>query len=232
MRAFGRLVLILGLVLTVAVPASAGTEERPDLSDECSGYLHSVEGSTRARHPSLDLCKGWFTTTTAPSGAPALEVALKVNSAPVDGLTAAYMTFWRTGGCSYGVVVDGALNAPHPQAFSVDCEPPGETTCTVPAVSATCTTEDTTQYFALPDGSVVWNDDELRVTVPFEGALAGFAGDHDAGSVLATPLAVSVQVVGPVYAWTAGCSVGLVGQRCFEANGDWMRAAGDSSVRL
>ena len=231
MRVFGRTVLLVAVLLMAAAPARAGSEQAPEMSDECSGYVHSVEGNTRVRHPSLDLCKGWFTSATGPTGAPVLQLTLQVNSAPADGISGLYVSYWRSGDCTYAITIDNALNSPHPQAFSADCEPPGEQTCAVPQLQLHCTVDDTTRYFALPAGSVAWNDDRLQVTVSFDGELAPFAADHAGGAVLTGPTAVSAQAVGPVHGWTAGCSTFLAG-RCFEANGDWMYPARDYTVSL
>ena len=226
MRRFGRIALLLAVVAVLGGPASAGTQQQPEMTDECSGYVHAVDGSTRVRHASLDLCKGWFTAGPSAAGAPAFRVTLEVGAEPVDGVEAAYMSFWSAGNCRYGVTVDGAVNAPHPQAFSADCEPPGEATCTVPQLELNCTYEDTTQYYDLAADSVVWDGKQLQVTVVFEGGLAAFAGDHSDVSAVTDPLAVSVQTFGPVYGWTAGCTSNFPSDRCFEVNGDWMFATG------
>lgn len=220
MRRFAQLVLVVFALMSVHAPASAGTEQFPNMSDECSGFVHAVDGDTRVRPRELDLCKGWFTTTTA-GGAPALQVTLQVSAPPdgtVDGL---YVSFWESGDCTYGVTVDGAVNAPHPQAFSSTCET-GEVTCTVPVLELNCTVEDTAEYFPLPGGSVVWDDDRLQVTVPFTGELAQFAPAHTSGAVLTNARAFSALAVGPAHGWAAVCSSGLPTDRCVEANGDWM----------
>lgn len=227
MRRFVQVVLVVLVFAMVGGTARAGTEKFPEMSDECAGFVHAVAGSTRVRHPSLDLCKGWFTAAAGPSGAPVLEVTLQANSGPAEGVGGLYMARWRSGDCTYAVTVDNAVNSPHPQAFSAGCgaRPPVE--CGQLALQCD---DDSWHTYPLPAGSVRWEGNQLQVTVSFDGALASFAGDHADGAVLSEPFAFSSATVGPAYGYAFACSNHLGSDRCVEANGDWMYGVRDYTV--
>lgn len=229
MRVLGRCVLVIAVLLTVAAPATAGSEQSPEMRDECAGYVHSVEGATAVRHASLDLCKGWFAFPSAPSGAPALRLTLQTNTAPSQGVENLYVAGWRSGGCAYQVVVDGAVGVDEPYWFSGDCQGPGEETCTVQQLAINCSRESNATRVPLPADAVAWDDDQLSISLAFDGPLAQFAGHHRAGDVLTDVTAWSAQGLGPGHIYSHGCSFGF-SDRCYELAGDVMRSLDDVSV--
>lgn len=213
------LVLVLAIV-TMAMPAAAGTRANPEVSDRCDGPVQRDNTtSVQVIDASVDICSAWFQGTSGTT--PTLKVNLRTRGTLEDRPGGAYWVAWTSGKCSYAVIVDDAIGAEMPQRLTVYCGEPITRTCAVPQLELGCETTGGPRDFALSASAVDVAGDELQVTVRFDGALAPFAKAHDAGSVLTSPWAFATQVFGPVYLHTWGCSVGIEElEGCWGANGD------------
>lgn len=214
-RTFTCVIAVMVSTLAAVAPASAGSAEDPDISDDCGAQVRTTDHSLTVVPGHVDVCAGWFGTT-----AKGLQVTLQM-SGPTSPEPGFWAVWWDHGECTYEVFVDDSVTAEHAQGFAVGCgeRPTGD--CPVPNVSVGCESEDHFRRFALPDSSVVRQGNTLAVSVDFTGHLSEFVGAHAAGQVLRAPRAYSSTVVGPVYAHTAGCHFGDDGTYCFEANGDF-----------
>jgi hypothetical protein len=229
MRVARNVLMVALVVLTMAVPASAGTRANPEITDKCTGQVTADNNSVQVMHESIDICAVWFQATSGTT--PTVKVNLQTRGNLEDRPGGAYWVAWTAGKCSFAAIVDDAVGAEMPQRLSVGCGEPTTRTCTVPQLDLGCETTGGPRDYALPANSVVVAGDELRVTVRFEGALAPFAKAHDAGSVLSDPWAFATQVVGPVYLHTWGCSAGLEDlDHCWGANGDTTATGKDFTV--
>ena len=212
------LVFVLAMV-TMAMPAAAGTRSNPEVTDRCDGQIQGDDTSLQVMHESVDICSMWFTGTGGAT--PTLKVTLTTQGDLEDRPGGAYWMAWDSGKCSYAVIVDDAIGAAMPQRLTVYCGEPMTRTCAVPQLELGCETTGGPRDFALPANSVAIDGDAMQVTVRFDGALAPFAKAHDAGSVLSDPYAFATQVIGPVYLHTWGCGFGIGDlEGCWGANGD------------
>jgi hypothetical protein len=210
------LALALACLLLLASPASAGTQQDPEMTDPC-GF--GIEEGQEPVLESLDLCSTWFETVST-SGAPEIKVVMDLVDL-TDRPDGIYWVEWTSGGCNYLVERhDGGRGETPGDAaahFTGSC--PQEVPCVpgvgdLPATETHCWTSvnrveaDISDSFAEVDGRFEW-------TIRFDGALASHAPNHATGAVLEPVLSyTALEVAG---GW------GLVGyDHCEQdADGKW-----------
>lgn len=214
MRRLTTAITLAVLLVTGAVPAAAGSADNPEITDPCGAQVRTTDDSLTIVPGHVDICAGWFDTTAS-----GLKVTLQT-SGPTSPEPGFWAVWWNNGDCTYEVAVDDSATAAHARTFRVGCGEPPEPRCSPPILALECNYADYYRDFELPAGAVEREGNQVRVTVDFSGALAEFAPAHARGQVLTHPRAWAATVVGPVYAYTLGCSFGDLGTFCFDAGGD------------
>ena len=215
---------VLLILVALAAPAAAGTADNPEIVDDCGAQVRSNDTTTTVTPGHVDICAGWFETTAS-----GLQVTLRT-SGPTSPEPGFWAVWWDHGDCTYELLVDDTLGAEHPQAFRAGCGQAPAPQCQVPGVDLTCTNPDHFRTFRLPAGNVARTGNTVQMRVDFTGALAEFAAAHARGQVLSAPRVWATTAVGPVYAYTFGCSFSDFGTHCLSAGGDHTTDGRDYTV--
>ena len=199
-----KVALVVAVLMMLGAPASAGTQESPELSDTCGVGLHAAQEQVL---PWLDLCAGWFESESA-SGVPEITVNLEVADLAANRTDSQYWGSWTAGGCDFTVIRSdgGAQLAPSDAAsiLSVQCNTAREVPCETPwkELGFFCWEIDEPEQFDVSD-TFSESGNTLSWTLRFEGDLAPYASAHSDGSVLTATSAMtavgvnSVGIIGP-----------------------------------
>lgn len=184
--------LAIVMALMVGTPAAAGTAQNPELEDTCGVGPHLVDEQVP---PWLDLCGGWFQTTSAGT-TPEIKVNLKVADLLAQRPDSQYWVDWHAGGCGFTVQrMDGGAELAPGDAVSrllVQCKPAVEVECPPPLkqLGFFCFEIEDPLVFDVSD-SYAQSGNQMSWTLRFDGALAPYAEHHRDGAVLSAPGAMT-----------------------------------------
>lgn len=179
-----KVALVVAVLMMLGAPASAGTQEDPELFDTC-GVGSNTASEQMA--PWLDLCRGWFESSSA--DVPEITVNLEVAGLAANRTDSQYWVSWATGGCGFTLTrFDGGTELQPGEASSrlaVQCDPGREVPCETPwkELEFHCYEWDDAELYDVSD-TFSESGNRLSWTVRFDGQLATYAESHATGSVL------------------------------------------------